>query len=148
MAAHALAPRPDVAQLNPAELVFVAQHRELVSGLCGGTVTPDALGALYDRVLVTWVATPEPDRADAQQLVRAFAIALGDLVVERVPGVAWVSSTDAEGTELALAHPDSDVLVYPRAVVARRWSEGETGWLAGYPDEIATGLTQLLTAAH
>jgi hypothetical protein len=146
MTAHALAPRPEVAPLNAAELVFVAQHRELVAGLCGGSVTADALGALYDRVLVTWAASPAGDRADAEQLVRAFGIALGDLVVALSPGTAWVSSTDDAGTELALTHPGVDVLVYPVGVVSRRWSAGETGWLAGYPDEIGRGLAELASS--
>lgn len=148
MTAHALAPRPEVAPLNPAELVFLAQHRELVAGLCGGSVAPEALGALYDRVLVTWAATPADDRTDAGQLVRAFGIALGDLVVALSPGTAWVSSTDDAGTELALAHPGVDVLVYPVGVVARRWSAGETGWLGGYADEIARGLAELATSGR
>lgn len=148
MTAHALAPRPEVAPLNAAELVFVAQHRELVAGLCGGSVTPEALGALYDRVLVTWASSPAEDRTDAEQLVRAFGIALGDLVVERSPGTAWVSSTDDEGTELALTHPGVEVLVYPIGVVGRRWSAGETGWLAGYADEIARGLAELAAAGR
>ncbi|MBB2924662.1 DUF3806 domain-containing protein [Cellulomonas cellasea] len=148
MTAPALAPRPEVAPLNAAELVFVAQHRELVAGLCGGSVTPEALGSLYDRVLVTWAASPAEDRADAEQLVRAFGIALGDLVVVLSPGTVWASSTDESGTELALTHPGVDVLVYPLGVVARRWSAGETGWLAGYPDEIARGLAELADAGE
>ncbi len=119
-----------VEPLNPAELVWAAQHREIITGLCAGTVDTQSLGDLFDRVQAIWVQSQ--DRTDPESLVHAFGVSLGDLVAHRVPGLVW-GSAHADGTsELVLTHPEHDVVVFPVAAVGEAWGSAPLGWVQDY----------------
>lgn len=113
--------------LNAAELVWTAQQRGLVEELCDGSADPQAVGDLFDRVQATWLATD--DRPDPEPLVNAFGVALGDLLVQRVPGLAWASYRDEAGPELVLAHPTHDLVLFPIGAVRREWGSAAERWL-------------------
>ncbi|AEE44678.1 DUF3806 domain-containing protein [Cellulomonas fimi] len=116
-----------VEPLNAAELVWTAQQRGLVEELCDGAVEPRTVGDLFDRVHATWLATQ--DRPDPEPLINAFGVALGDLLTHRVPGLAWASFRDADGSELVVSHPTNDLVLFPLAAVRREWGTAPEGWL-------------------
>lgn len=119
-------PSESLAPLNAAELVWTAQQRALVEELCDGSLDAQAVGDLFDRVQATWRATE--DRPDPEPLVNAFGVALGDLLVQRVPGLAWASHADASGTRLALTHPTGGLLLFPITAVGEEWGAAPERW--------------------
>ena len=129
-------PLPGVIEpLNAAEIVWTAQHRELLSDLCDGYLDARTVGALFDRVQATWIASE--DRPDPDPLVNAFGVALGDLVAQRQSGLTWCVYRDSAGTELVLAPPGHSLVIFPVAAVAARWGSAPRGWFAPYVDEAA-----------
>lgn len=117
--------------LNPAEQVWAAQHRELVSELCDGDVDEWTVGHLFDRVHTTWLASDE--RPDPGPLVHAFGVALGDLVAREIPGLSWVSYRgDDDGIALALARAGNPLVVFPIASVEDHWGTAGDGWFADH----------------
>jgi Domain of unknown function (DUF3806) len=112
--------------LNPAELTWAAQHRELVSELCDGDVDEWTVGHLFDRVHGTWRTSGE--QQDPSPLVHAFGVALGDLVARDVPGMAWVSYRDDDDVVLALSRAGSSLVVFPIASVEEHWGSADEGW--------------------
>lgn len=116
------------APLNAAELVWTAQQRALVEELCDGSPDAQAVAELFDRVQSTWLTSA--DRPDPEPLVNAFGVALGDLLVQRVPGLAWASLTDASGSRLVLVHPTTDLLMFPIASVREQWGTAPDRWVA------------------
>jgi len=112
--------------LNEAERLWTAQHRELVAELCDGDVDEWTVGHLFDRVHGTWLASDE--RPDPAPLVHAFGVALGDLVVRDVPGMAWVSYRDDDATAIALSRAGSPLVVFPIASLEEHWGAAAEGW--------------------
>src|SRR6188768_959675 len=110
-----------VEPLNPAEQVWAAQHREIITGLCAGTVDTQSLGDLFDRVQAIWLQSDERDRTDPEPLVHAFGVSLGDLVARRVPSLVWGSARGESAPEMVLTHPQHDLVVFPVAAVAQAW---------------------------
>ena len=131
-----------VEPLNAAELVWAAQHRELVAGLCAGSVDAQTVSDLFDRVQSMWLQSE--DRADSTPLVNAFGVALGDLVTERVPGLAWGSAHDDGEPELVLSHPAHDLVIFPIAAVRKNWGHAPAGWLADHVHEAVGGALAIL----
>ena len=118
-----------VEPLNAAEQVWAAQHREIITGLCAGTVDTQTLGDLFDRVQAIWLQSEERDRTDPESLVHAFGVSLGDLVAQRVPGLVWGSARGDGAPELVLTHPEIDLVVFPVAAVAESWGRPPSaGW--------------------
>jgi hypothetical protein len=122
-----------VEPLNAAETVWTAQHREIITGLCSGTVDTQSLGDLFDRVQAIWLQSP--DRTDPESLVHAFGVSVGDLVAQRVPGLVWGSARAEGAPELVLTHPEHDLVVLPLASVAQSWGSAPVGWVAAYVHE-------------
>lgn len=131
-----------VEQLNAAELVWAAQHRELVAGLCAGSADAQTVSDLFDRVQATWLQSQ--DRAESAPLVNAFGVALGDLVAERVPGLAWATAHGDGEPELVLNHPEHDLVIFPIAAVRKNWGHAPAGWLAAYVHEAVGGALAIL----
>ena len=125
--------------LNSAELVWAAQHREIISGLCAGTVDTQTLGDLFDRVQAIWLQSDERDRTDPESLVHAFGVTLGDLVAQRVPGLVWGSARSDGSPELVLTHAEHDLVVFPVAAVGQSWGSAPVGWVAQYVTEASEG---------
>ena len=134
-----------VEPLNAAELIWAAQHREIISGLCAGTVDTQSLGDLFDRVQAIWLQST--DRTDPESLVHAFGVSLGDLVARQVPELVWGSARADASPELGLTHPQHDLVVFPLAAVAQAWGTAPAGWVAEYVRETSAGATEFLTGA-
>lgn len=134
-----------VEPLNAAEVIWAAQHREIVADLCSGSVDAQTVSDLFDRVQAIWLQSS--DRTDSAPLVHAFGVALGDLVAERVPGLAWATADDGPEPELVLSHPAHDLVIFPIASVGRNWGHAPTGWLAAHVHEAAAGALAIL-AGH
>lgn len=133
-----------VEPLNPAELVWAAQHREIITGLCSGTVDTQTLGDLFDRVQAIWLQSDERDRTDPEPLVHAFGVTLGDLVAQRVPGLVWGSARGDGSPELVLTHAEHDLVVFPVAAVGQSWGSAPVGWVAEYVTEASEGALAIL----
>lgn len=130
------------AALNEAEQVWAAQHRELVSELCDGDVDEWTVGDLFDRVHGTWLESDE--RPDPTPLIHAFGVALGDLVVRDVPGLAWVSYREDDATALALSRAGNALVVFPIASVEEHWGLAGHGWFTHHvPAVVDETLRQL-----
>src|SRR4051812_225130 len=137
-----------VEPLNAAEQVWAAQHREIISGLCAGTVDTQTLGDLFDRVQAIWLQSEERDRSDPESLVHAFGVSLGDLVARQVPSLVW-GSAHGDGTpELVLTHPQHDLVVFPVGAVGEVWGEAPVGWVTQYVEEASTGALEIIAGAH
>jgi len=137
-----------VEPLNAAEQVWAAQHREIITGLCAGTVDTQTLGDLFDRVQAIWLQSDERSRTDPASLVHAFGVSLGDLVAQRVPGLLWGSARGASAPELVLTHSEIDLVVFPVAAVATSWGEAPIGWVAEYVEEASGGALEIIAGAH
>ncbi|MEN0130292.1 MAG: DUF3806 domain-containing protein [Brevundimonas sp.] len=114
--------------LNAAEQVWAAQHRELIAELCDGDVDEWSVGHLFDRVHATWLTTD--DQPDPAPLVHAFGVALGDLVLREIPGLAWVSyrGDGDDDIALALSRTGNPLVVFPIASVHDHWGTAGDGW--------------------
>jgi hypothetical protein len=135
-------PTGRTAPLNPAEQVWAAQHRELVSELCDGDIDEWTVGDLFDRVHSTWLESDE--RPDPTPLVHAFGVALGDLVARDVPGLAWVSYRDDEHVALALSRADNTLVIFPIASIEEHWGVAGDGWFTTHvPAVVDETLRQL-----
>lgn len=131
-----------VEPLNAAEAIWAAQHREIVADLCAGSVDAQTVGDLFDRVQAIWLATD--DRTDSAPLVHAFGVALGDLVVDRVPGLSWASAHGDGEPELVLAHDTHDLVIFPIGSVRKNWGYAPAGWIAGHVHEVVGGALAIL----
>ncbi|HEX5332793.1 MAG TPA: DUF3806 domain-containing protein [Cellulomonas sp.] len=135
--------RPAVRTLDPAELVWLAEARELLRGP-GVDLTDIAwLGGHLDGLMTTWHHTMPSLRWDPLPTTTAVGLAVGDAVIARVPGLEWVFAFDAPGSPYALAHPRTAMVVVPADTVAMLWQHGATGRLPGLVDELAA-----LSAEH
>ncbi|WP_028050607.1 DUF3806 domain-containing protein [Cellulomonas sp. URHD0024] len=147
---HPHAPADDsrdvrVVPLNAAEVVWAAQHREIVADLCRGSADAQTVSDLFDRVQAIWLQSD--DRADSAPLVHAFGVALGDLVAERVPGLSWATAHGHGEPELVLSHPTHDLVIFPIGSVGEHWGHAPVGWLAGHVHEAVGGALAIL-AGH
>jgi hypothetical protein len=131
--------------LNPAELLFLAQQRALVAGLCDDPGDATAVGALFDRVREQWAQAE--DRPDPRSLADAFGVALGDLVRAQAPALDWAVCSDRYGTEIVLAQRTPEVLVYPIAAVAQYWESAAQGWFVRHLADVVHGVVPRAPAA-
>ena len=131
--------------LNPAELLFLAQQRALVAGLCDDPGDATAVGALFDRVREQWAQAE--DRPDPRSLADAFGVALGDLVRAQAPALDWAVCSDRYGTEIVLAQRTPEVLVYPIAAVAQYWESAAQGWFVRHLADVVHSVVPRAPAA-
>lgn len=125
---------PRVLDLNPAEAAWLDELRGTLPG-GSGLLEPAAIGRLFDDALDGWLATPPTERQDPNVVINAVGVAVGDAVCARVPGARWAVVVDAAGSDLAIVlPPPDDVTVFPTSSVAKRWTEGERGWIPQFID--------------
>ena len=75
-------------------------------------------------------------------LLEVAAVLLGEHLGAR-HGLAWVSVTDDDGTDLGLRDPLSDAVVFPLSEVGARWNADEAGWMPGYVDALGDQLQEV-----
>jgi hypothetical protein len=119
--------RPAVRELDPAELVWMEECRELLRGPGLDLADVGWLGTLLDASMTPWHAASRPARWNPLPTITAVGIAAGDAVVSRVPGTAWVV-VSGTGT-FALAHPRTTTLELPLEAVEASWHDGTPGTL-------------------
>ncbi|MFI2755101.1 hypothetical protein ACGIF2_16855 [Cellulomonas sp. P22] len=107
---------------DPAELVWMEECRRHLRGSDTDLTDVVRLGELVDSYAADWHATPAHLRWDPRPTTRAAGIAVGDLVLGRVPGTTWVV-VEATGT-LAITHPATSTLELPLTAAAAAWVEG------------------------
>ena len=138
-----------VEPLNAAEQVWAAQHREIITGLCAGTVDTQSLGDLFDRVQAIWLQSDERDRTDPESLVHAFGVSLGDLVAQRVPGLLWGSAPQRRRPRAGPDPPRASTWSCSRSPRSR--SRGARHPSAGWPStsqEASDGALEIIAGAH
>ncbi|MCG2798040.1 MAG: DUF3806 domain-containing protein [Cellulomonas sp.] len=116
----------------------MATQRELVADLCDGSADAQTLAAVFDRVHQAWQEQPQATAPDA--LIALFGLAVGDLLIRRVPGLGWVLVSDDHVGELALTHFSAEVAVFPLSAVAERWRTGRAGWLLAYVEQVVAAV--------
>ena len=136
--------RPDVRSLDPAELVWLEEARELLRGP-GLDLTDVAwLGTQLDTLMASWHARPVAERWNRIPATTALGIAVSDAVIARVPGLQWVCVPDATGPRFALAHPLLVALEDPIATVDLLWTTGKPRQLPAFVEELTTRLLRQL----
>ncbi|MBU4215977.1 MAG: DUF3806 domain-containing protein [Actinobacteria bacterium] len=120
------------------EARWMATQRELVADLCDGSANAETLADVYSRVHQAWLDQPTAPAPDA--LIALFGLALGDLLIRRVPGLGWVLVSDDQLGELALTHFSAQVAVFPLSAVAERWRTGRADWLLAYVEQVVAAV--------
>lgn len=124
----------------------MAAQRELVADLCDGSADAETLASVFARVHQSWQQQPQAGSPDA--LIALFGLAVGDLLVRRVPGLGWVLVSDDHVGELALTHVSAQVAVFPLSAVAERWRSGRADWLPAYLEQVVAAVrTEVGSAA-
>lgn len=114
--------RPAVRGLDPAELMWLEESRELLRGPGVDVTDADRLGVLLDELMGAWHAAAPAARWDPLPTITALGLLAGDVVVARVPGLTWVRVEGA--ASIALAHPRTTTLELPLDAVAALWQAG------------------------
>lgn len=128
-----------IEELNEGELTWVDAN---LTGLRKAGVDvedPESLGRFFDGALTDWQALPEQDRPDPNPVINMLGVGLGQCVIGR-SDLRWVIATDEHSTELALHRARNDILIYPANAVAKRWVDGEVGFMPGF----VVGITSTL----
>lgn len=86
----------------------------------GGVLTPEEL----DVVLTRWLEDDESKEAD-DTVANALGIAFGDFLVENHQ-FQWVVVNDEFGTDCAVRHTRSEVMMFPTSSVTKRIESGES----------------------
>jgi hypothetical protein len=128
--------RPAVRTLDPAELVWLAEARELLRGPGVDLTDVTWLGAQVDSLMASWHRTPPGLRWDPVPTTTAVGLAVGDAVIARVPGLRWVYALDAPGSPYALAHPRTTRIGLPIDAVTLLWQQGCPDALPRLIDEL------------
>ncbi|WP_448061993.1 DUF3806 domain-containing protein [Cellulomonas hominis] len=127
---------------GPVEYVWMETRRELLRGPDVDLTDLGQLAATFDDYVARWHATPDVARWDPTASAVAFGVAVGDVVIARVPGTRWAVHSSGL-PRLALTHPAHARLALPVDAVAHAWLVGEPGALAA----LATRLSALVRPA-
>jgi hypothetical protein len=118
-------------------------ERAFLVDLCDGEASESNVVELVDQVQQTWMI----EQPDPAPLVGLFGVAVGDLIIARIPGFRWCQVHDDERNELGLTHVDSPVVVFPLAATAQYWQARGLGWLPDYLDRVEESVTRLAQAS-
>ncbi len=127
---------------GPVEYVWMEERRELLRGPDVDLTDLGQLAATFDDYVARWHTTPDAARWDPTVSAVAFGVAVGDVVIARVPGTRWAVHPSGL-PRLALTHPAHSRLALPVDAVAHAWLAGEPGALAS----LATRLSALIRPA-
>ena len=130
-------PRPATRPLDPTELVWLAEARELLRGPRVDLTDVAWLGSHLDSLMASWHRSPSAARWDPSPTTTAVGLAVGDAVIARVPGLGWVYALHAPGSPYALAHPRTVAVELPVDAVAHLWTQGVPNLLPALVDELA-----------
>lgn len=107
----------------------------------------DAAGlcAFFEQARDAWWDLPADERPDPNPLINAVGAGVGRLLVDDL-GLRWALVTDRHGSELGVVG-DPELVVYPTAAVAQRWS-GESSTLEEYLVQVSSTVRELGAPRH
>jgi hypothetical protein len=98
-----------------------------------------------DHAWAAWLDRQSLEPADAEPVINAVGVYLGQALVDAMNDFHWVNASDEGGTSLAVqGQPgSSDLLVYPADIVARQYEQRTQIFLRTAFDEIVGHAQQL-----
>jgi hypothetical protein len=131
--APAASPAPSILNPNPAELRWIQENLALAQQLvqlfapelATLTLDPHALDEAYAR----WFAQHRPEQEDPNPIINAVGLAYGQYMADQL-SLEWTVVSDAQGTDIALHGEPNQVLIFPTALVAKRYYSRQTGFLS------------------
>jgi len=105
-----------------------------------------ALERYYDAMQRDWAGRPAGQRWDPTQFVARVGAGFGAVLARRT-GLDWYVVTADGKDSLALSGGRADFVVYPLAVVAKRWRAGQTGFLVALGEEFDEEARRFLARA-
>jgi len=134
-------------ELTPDEREWLERHRELLAAI----VEQEALELpseatildACDCVVRWWHAQPESERPDANMIVNAVGIGLGDALAS-VFELQWRITEGDAGTSLVLWRGEPSVTASPIDSVARRFADSPDGFVNQVYNQIADQLDNLI----
>jgi len=88
-----------------------------------------SLAAGYDRTYLAWSARRASKRADHDPLVERYGLGIAHYLTTATD-LRWGRVSDAFGVEIGVGSDRDDDFLVPTNLVAVRWMNGETGWVA------------------
>lgn len=140
-------PGRKVSDLNPDEQEWLEHHRELLAAIVEQEQLelPEEATILdaCDAVVRWWHAQPETERPDANLIVNAVGIGLGDALVD-VFELEWRIIEDGFGTSLSLWRAEPNIVASPIDSVAKRFADSPEGFINELYDGIAEQLDAVI----
>jgi hypothetical protein len=98
-----------------------------------------------EHAWASWLDRQNVDPEDPNPVLNAIGIYFGQSLVDALDGFDWVSTQGEDGTDLAVfgLPGTADVLIYPAAVVAKRYQQRDAWFLQSGRDEIVAEVEQL-----
>lgn len=129
------APGQKFHELSDAERTWLASHRDLLIELLEAEEPDDdgdglTLPEAADRVIDRWREQDEETRLDANEIVHAAGIAVGDALADilgEAYGLRWMIAEDAEGTDLCLHSEAKGITLYPSHTIAKHFASDRPG---------------------
>jgi hypothetical protein len=129
--------------LSASEIQSLAESRESLSRLAinANLTVSDSSDPLEvcDQLLRWWHRLPAEVRPDANLLVNAIGITLGDKLAKEL-SLEWKIVTDTFGTDLALWRTvqGRNIILSPTHAVAKRFENGRDGFVVAlYPELVS-----------
>lgn len=136
-----------VSDLNSDEQEWLEHHRELLAAIVEQEhlTLPEEATILdaCDAVVRWWHALPEGERPDANLVVNAVGIGLGDALAD-VFELQWRIIEDGFGTSLALCRAEPNIVASPIESVAKRFADSPEGFVNELYDGIAEQLDAVI----
>lgn len=128
---------PSYTEPNADEITWMSGHLQVAAGLNVDLDDAEQIASFYDLMFQNWAGSPQGSRVDPNDLINILGTVFGEHLVRRTTA-RWVVATDSSGTELAVHHAATDLLVYPANAVAKRWVANESGaFIRAMADEVA-----------
>jgi len=138
---------PSVSELNADVLEWLEHHRELLAAIVEqeGLELPEEATILdaCDAVVRWWHAQPEHERADANMIVNAVGIGLGDAIAD-VFEMQWRIIGEDGVTSLSLWRESPRLVASPIANTAKRFADSPGGFVNAFYDELAAELDAVI----
>ncbi len=98
-----------------------------------------------DNAWAAWLARDADGEADdADTIINAVAVALGQALVDELDGFNWVTVFQNGDTDLGVTGlPAVDALVYPADLVALEYQAGNTSFLVATRDHLIAEINEL-----
>jgi hypothetical protein len=109
-------------------------------------LSPEDLDAGFEAWMRDWMMTPQRVRSSASPAVKAFSVAFGQILVDRL-SLEWALVTDQNTTDLAVRGQPGDIVLFPARLVAKRFEARATGFFRPLYDSIREQVAQVRSAA-